>query len=107
MANNVPELTSENVADFSKQDGFVLIDFFAEWCGPCVMMSPIIDELAEKFDGKINFGKANVDECGEFAQKFQVSSIPNFVLFKDGEKVNQFVGGMSADDFEKKLEKEL
>jgi len=101
--SNVPELTANEISDFVKQDGLVLIDFFAEWCMPCVMMGPIIDEMSEKFDSKIKFGKANIDECREFASKFNVSSIPNFILFKDGEKIDQFIGGMSEEDFEEKL----
>ena len=82
----------------------VLIDFFAEWCMPCMMMSPILDDLSERFKGKIKFGKVNVGEGGqEIAQKYNVSSIPNFTLFKDGKVVEQFIGSMTEDDFEEKL----
>lgn len=102
MSNKVPELTSENFDDFVK-DGFVLIDFFAEWCGPCVLMAPVVEELSEKFSGKIKFGKVNVGENQELAKKFDISSIPNFILFKDGEIVEKFVGGMSEEEFEEKL----
>jgi len=100
--DKVPELSKAGFDDFVKE-GFVLIDFFAEWCMPCLMMAPVIDEMSEKFKGKIKFGKVNIDENQEVAQKFEVSSIPNFVLFKDGKKVEQFVGGMSGDEFESKL----
>ena len=82
---------------------FVLIDFFAGWCMPCVMMGPIVDEMEEKFKGKIKVGKVNVEDNQELASKFGVTSIPNFVLFKDGEKADQFTAGMSVEDFEKKL----
>lgn len=96
------ELTSVDFEDFINK-GNVLIDFFAEWCMPCVMMSPIIDDLSEKFKGKVKFGKVNVGEFQDIAQKFNVSSIPNFILFKDGKFVEQFVGAMSGEDFAEKL----
>jgi thioredoxin 1 len=96
------ELTNGEFNDFVKE-GLVLIDFSADWCMPCVIMGPIIDELSEKFEGKLKVGKVNVEDNRELAAKFQVNSIPNFILFRDGKKVEQFVGAMSADDFEKKL----
>lgn len=96
------ELTNGEFEEFIKE-GLVLIDFFADWCMPCVMMGPIVDEIGEKFKGKIKVGKVNVEDNQELAVKFGVSSIPNFVLFKDGKKIEQFIGGMSADDFEEKL----
>ena len=100
--DKVKELTNGEFEEFTKK-GYVLIDFFAEWCMPCVMMSPIIDELSEKFDGKIKFGKVNIDDNQEIAHKFGVSSIPNFIVFKDGKQVEQFVGGMSEEDMEDRL----
>ena len=103
---SVPELTNNEFEDFVKE-GNVLIDFWASWCGPCLMMSPIIDELSEKFKGKIKFGKVNIEGNHELAEKFNVSSIPNFVLFKDGEVIKQFVGGMSAEELEEKLNNSL
>ena len=98
----VSELTNKEFEDFTKQ-GLVLIDFFAEWCMPCLMMSPIIDELNEKFKGKIKFGKVNVQDNQEIAQKFNVSSIPNFILFREGKPIEQFTGAIPAEEFEKKL----
>jgi len=106
MTNNdkVPELSKGEFEDYIKKDS-VLIDFTADWCMPCVMMAPVIDELSEKFKGKIKFGKVNIEDNQELAQKFDVVSIPNFVLFKDGKKVEQFMGATSSEDFEKKLNK--
>ncbi|MFH1325327.1 MAG: thioredoxin [archaeon] len=101
---NVSEISGKEFDKFVKE-GNVLVDFFADWCMPCIMMSPVIDELSEKFKGKVNFGKINVDDNQNIAEKFNVSSIPNFVLFKDGKRVEQFIGAMSAEDFEKKLKK--
>lgn len=108
MTNNdkVPELTEQGFNDFVKQ-GFVLIDFFAEWCMPCLMMSPIIEELNEKFEGKIKFGKVDVGENSELAQKFNVSSIPNFTILKDGKVIKQFTGSMSSEGLEEELNKIL
>ena len=100
--DKVPELTNGEFDDFVKE-GFVLIDFFAEWCMPCLTMAPVIEELNEKFKGKIKFGKVNVGDNEEIAQKFNVSSIPNFTLLKDGKIIEQFVGSMSGEDFEEKL----
>ena len=101
---SVSELTNNEFEEFIKE-GIVMIDFFADWCMPCLTMSPIIDELSEKFKGKMKFGKVNVGDNQEIAKKFNVSSIPNFVILKDGEVVEQFVGSRSEQEFEEKLEK--
>ncbi|MCW8965723.1 MAG: thioredoxin [Candidatus Pacearchaeota archaeon] len=108
MVNNdlVPELTKSEFESFTKE-GLVLIDFFAEWCMPCLTMSPIIDELSEKFKGKVKFGKVNVEENQEAAQKYSVMSIPNFVLLKDGEVVEQMMGSLPAEELEDALNKHL
>jgi len=107
MANNqVQELSEKAFQEFVKED-LVLVDFFADWCMPCLMMAPVIDELSEKFKGKIKFGKVDIEENQGLAQKFNVMSIPNFVLFRNGEKIEQFVGSMPPEEFEKKLEKFL
>lgn len=98
----VQELTKNEFNDFIK-DGIVLVDFWAGWCMPCLMMEPIINELSEKFKEKIKFGKVNIDDARELAQKFNINSIPNFILFKNRKQIEQFVGSMSAEDFEKKL----
>ena len=102
--DNVPELTTKEFEEFTKK-GLVFIDFFAEWCMPCLMMAPVLDELSEKLGEKVKFGKVNVGENESLARKFNVSSIPNFVLLKDGKPVEQFVGAMSGEELEKRLEK--
>ena len=102
----VPELTSEEFEEFTKK-GIVLIDFFAEWCMPCLMMAPVIDELAEKFEGKIKFGKVNVEDNQEIARKFKVSSIPNLFLIKNGKVIDNFIGAVSQEELEKRLGKWL
>lgn len=100
--DNVPELSKNEFNDFISR-GFVLIDFYTEWCMPCLMMAPVIEELSEKFRKKIKFGKINIDDNSELAHRFGVNSIPNFILFKDGKKASQFVGGMSSEEFEGRL----
>ena len=102
----VQELTKPEFEDFTKE-GTVLVDFFAGWCMPCIMMAPILDELSEKFKGKIKFAKVDIEENQDLAQKFNVASIPNFILFKDGKQIDQFIGALSAENFEEKLKKTL
>ena len=102
--DKVPKLTRKEFDEYTKK-GIVFIDFFADWCMPCVMMSPILEELSEYFKGKIKFGKINVDENRDLAQKFNILSIPNFILFKDGKKAEQFIGAMPVENFSEKLKK--
>jgi len=100
------ELTNGMFDDFIKE-GVVLIDFSADWCMPCLMMAPILEEVGKKMKGKLKIGKLDVGENQEIAQKFKVSSIPNFVLFKDGKVAEQFVGSMSSEELEERLKKHL
>lgn len=89
-------------SDFENQieqkKGYALIDFWAPWCGPCRMMSPIIEEIANELNN-ISFFKANVDEEQELSSRFRVSSIPLFVLFKDGKAIASRTGGSSKEEF--------
>ncbi|MBT4377051.1 thioredoxin [archaeon] len=108
MTNNdkVPELTNGEFNNFI-EEGIVLIDFFAEWCMPCVMMSPIIDDLADEFEGKVKFGKVNIEDNQELANKFNVSSIPTFLILKDGEIVSQLAGAKTQDELSSEVRKHL
>lgn len=75
-----------------KAKGKVLVDFYADWCGPCKMMSPIIDEISEELQGKIKVGKVNIDNNQEIAMKYGIMSIPTIMIFENGEALKTFVG---------------
>ena len=79
--------------------GLILVDFWAEWCGPCRMLSPIIEEVAEELGDKVKVFKLNVDENQETAAKYQVMSIPNVIMYKDGEVVESWVGVRPKDQY--------
>ena len=102
------KFTTENFeAEVMQSELSVLVDFYADWCGPCKMMAPIVEALAKKYDGKVKVGKINVDEQQELAQRYRVMSIPTFIVFKDGKAAGTFVGGMSQKDLEAKVEQVL
>ncbi len=107
MAQTITELENGKDFDSFTKNGVVLIDFFADWCMPCIIMEPVMETLSKKFRGKIKFGKIDVDENHELAQKFRIFSIPNFILFKNGKVAEQFIGSMPAEDFEEKLRKHI
>jgi thioredoxin 1 len=104
--NGVPELTNGEFEEFTKK-GLVFIDFFAEWCMPCLMMAPVIEELGEKFEKKVKFGKVNVGDNEKLASKFEISSIPCFVLFKEGKPIERFIGAMSSEELENRIVKHI
>src|SRR3990167_9606295 len=83
----------------------VLVDFWAAWCGPCKVMAPVIDELANEMP-QMTFGKVNVDEHPMLAQRFNILSIPTFIVFKGGQVVDQFTGSMSQEAFKARLERD-
>ena len=99
------KITRENFEnEVMKSNIPVLIDFWAPWCGPCRMMGPIIEQLAEEYEGKAKVGKVNVDEEGELSQAFGVMSIPTIVLVKDGKVVTQAVGARPKAEVEAMLQ---
>ena len=82
----------------------VLIDFYADWCGPCKMMGPVVEELAKEYEGKVKIGKVNIDEQPELAQKYDVMSIPYFAFLKNGSLVSDELGAVPKDRLVRKLQ---
>lgn len=90
-----------------KKSDVVLVDFFAEWCMPCVMLVPVIDELAQTFKSKVSFAKINVDENHETPSKFKIMSIPTLLIFKKGALSERITGAQHYDVLKEKLERYL
>lgn len=98
--------TSENFeAEVMNSEVPVLIDFYADWCGPCKMMGPLVEQIANEYDGKAKVGKINVDEEPELAQKYGVMSIPYFAFIKNCELVSDETGAVTKDKLVDKLQK--
>lgn len=98
------EITDLNFAEYEALDKPMAIDFSAEWCGPCKRMAPIVEALAEKYDGKVIVGKVDVDESPELSARFGIRNIPTILFFKNGEVVDKTVGAIPAADVEAKLQ---
>ncbi|MCM8771907.1 MAG: thioredoxin [Candidatus Omnitrophica bacterium] len=99
----VLNLNKENFEEIIKNNENVIIDFWANWCMPCKIMIPVFEKLAEKYKNKIVFAKVNVDENPEIAEKYKIMSIPTFIFFKNGNKLQEIIGAMSENIFEKKI----
>lgn len=98
-------------ADFEKEviasDIPVFVDFYADWCGPCKMMAPVVEKLAQKYDGKLKVGKCNIDEEGELAGRYSVMSIPTMMIFVNGEVKETIVGAVPQSELEQRIDKVL
>ena len=102
---NITTLTDENFdAEVLDADEPVLVDFWATWCGPCRQIAPIIEDLADEFEGRAKIGKVDVDENPQVAQQFGIRSIPTLLFFKDGEVQEQLVGASGKKPLKQKLE---
>ena len=97
------ELNDENFDETINSDKPVLVDFWAEWCGPCKMIGPIVEELAHDYEGKAIIGKINVDENPNVTARFGIRSIPTLLVFKDGEIVDKQIGAVPKSVLAKKL----
>lgn len=104
----VLEITDKNFeSEVIKSNVPVLVDFWAEWCGPCKAIGPIVDQISNELEGKLKVGKVNVDDAQDLAAKFNVMSIPTLLIFKDGEQIEQIVGAMSKDVLLEKINAKL
>jgi thioredoxin 1 len=91
-------------AEVLKAKGLVMVDFFATWCGPCKMMAPAVEKLAEEYKGVVKIGKLDVDDNPEWSGKYSIQSIPTTIFFKNGEMVDQLVGFQSGEVLKEKIE---
>lgn len=90
-----------------KSDIPVVVDFWAIWCGPCRMIAPVVEELAEQYDGKVKFAKVDVDDQQKYAGQFGIRSIPTLLIFKDGKVVDQIIGAVPKGELDKKVKAQL
>jgi len=107
MSNTV-EFTDDNFSDEVESSSKpVLVDFWAEWCGPCRMVGPVVDEIAGEYNDKAKVGKVNVDNNPEISVKYGIRSIPALLIFKDGEVVDQIVGAVPKAQIKKQLDAQI
>ena len=107
-AENVQTFTDGNFdADVLKSGAPVLVDFWAEWCGPCKRLGPTVDALATEYAGKVTVGKLNVDENPKVSEKFQIRGIPTILIFKGGQIVESLVGLAQKEDLKKAIDKHI
>ena len=105
------QIVTLSTADFDKEvlqySGAVLVDFWAEWCGPCRMLAPVLNELANEKGDKLKIGKLNVDENQDTPTQFGVMNIPTMIVFKNGKEADRIIGAMAKSDLQKRIDKAL
>ena len=107
MAHPVVVTDATFESEVVKSDIPVLVDFWAEWCGPCKMIAPVLVELADEYDGRLKIAKLDVDNNNQTAMQFRIMSIPSLLFFKGGEKVDQIIGAFPKQYFVEKIEQIL
>ena len=107
-SDKIVTLTNTNFDDETKNAATpILVDFWAEWCGPCRIVAPVLEQIAQDYNGKARVGKVNVDEQSSIAARYGVQSIPTLLLFKQGKVVEQYIGATSRDVLAKLIDKHL
>jgi len=102
------EVTDETFdRDVLESERPVLVDFWAPWCGPCRMLAPVVEAIAEEYDGRLTVAKLNVDDNPAMARRYQVMGIPTLILFKDGQPVDRMVGYMAKEDLRRRVDASL
>jgi len=108
MSDKIVQLTDDSFeADVLNASGLVLVDFWAEWCGPCKMIAPVLNDIAEEYDGQVTVGKLNIDDNSATPPKYGVRGIPTLLLFKGGEIADTKVGALSKTQLKEFLDKNL
>ena len=107
MSKHITELNGKEQFDKHIGEGITFVDFWAPWCGPCLMVAPVIEQLAEAWEGKVKVAKVNTDENFEIASMFGIQGIPTFILFKDGKMIDRMVGAGQKAVFEQFVSKHL
>ncbi|MFH1835080.1 MAG: thioredoxin [Methanobacteriota archaeon] len=102
--SEVTELSDESFDGFVKENDVALVDFWAPWCGPCMMLAPTVKKLAQEYSGKVSFAKLNIDDNKEAAGKFNVMSIPTLIVFKGGQAAETIIGAVPGDRIKEKLD---
>lgn len=100
-------ITSTNFQDFLSEPGLLVIDFWAVWCGPCRILSPVVDELAAEYEGRATIAKCNVDDCDDIAAQFGIRNIPTLIFVKNGQIVDRTVGVVPKQDLKARIEANL
>lgn len=101
------EITDSNFSEIINSDQPVLVDFWAEWCGPCKMIAPVVEELASEYEGKAVIGKVDVDSNPEVSAKFGIRSIPTLLVFKNGEVVDKQIGAVPKNVLSQKIDAQM
>ena len=102
----VQKVTDKNFAGFT-QSGIVVVDYWAPWCGPCIKMKPVYEKVAQEFAGAAQFGALNVDENPKTSEKFNIRSIPTFIIYKNGKEVDRVIGGLSSEALAERIKNNI